>query len=366
MFLAVCPAIAGRASHYLFCVLFLKFEKSVDEIKIILYTFFSPPSPSAAIRFHSGRHQPTNSNRPAPAAEKPVPQAPAGEGCPRCGGHVYEAERMLAGGRSWHKKCYKCKDCRKHLDSTNCCEAPDKEIYCKRHLANNNAAVEKYLRMDHFHEIVLRQEIRTVRLRFWSRCRNFAERRSDSFEAIDTKTIKAPEGQGCPRCGGSVFAAELMLSKGQEWHKKCFSCGDCHRPLDSVLACDGPNKDIYCKACYGKRFGPKGFGYGHSPTLVCTTGTADVPVEAKQGLKAAEGEGCPRCGFCVYAAEQMISKTRVWHKRCFNCSDCHHSLDSTNLNDGPDNDIYCVGCYRRKFGPHGVGYGMGGGALQTF
>lgn len=40
-----------------------------------------------------------NSNRPVPIAEKPVPQAPAGEGCPRCGGHVYEAERMLAGGR---------------------------------------------------------------------------------------------------------------------------------------------------------------------------------------------------------------------------------------------------------------------------
>ena len=39
---------------------------------------------------------------------------------------------FLMGMQSWHKKCYKCKDCRKHLDSTNCCEAPDKEIYCKR------------------------------------------------------------------------------------------------------------------------------------------------------------------------------------------------------------------------------------------
>ena len=36
-----------------------------------------------------------------------------------------------------------------------------------------------------------------------------------AFKSIDTKSIKAPEGQGCPRCGGSVFAAEQMLSKGQ-------------------------------------------------------------------------------------------------------------------------------------------------------
>jgi hypothetical protein len=36
-----------------------------------------------------------------------------------------------------------------------------------------------------------------------------------AMKSIDTKSIKAPEGQGCPRCGGSVFAAEQMLSKGR-------------------------------------------------------------------------------------------------------------------------------------------------------
>ena len=56
------------------------------------------------------------------------------------------------------------------------------------------------------------------------------------------------------------------------WHKKCFNCADCHRPLDSMLACDGPDKEIYCRACYGKKYGPKGFGYGHAPTLVSTSG----------------------------------------------------------------------------------------------
>lgn len=81
------------------------------------------------------------------------------------------------------------------------------------------------------------------------------------------------------------------------------------------------------------------------------------------GVKAPQGQGCPRCGYAVYAAEQMISKNRIWHRRCFNCADCRRSLDSTNLNDGPDGDIYCRGCYGKHFGPKGVGFGMGAGTL---
>lgn len=95
---------------------------------------------------------------------------------------------------------------------------------------------------------------------------------SRPFYNPDTTSIKAPAGQGCPRCGGMVFAAEQQLAKGTMWHKKCFNCAECHRPLDSMLACDGPDKEIHCRACYGKLFGPKGFGFGHKPTLVSTNG----------------------------------------------------------------------------------------------
>jgi len=34
------------------------------------------------------------------------------------------------------------------------------------------------------------------------------------FYNPDTTSIKAPAGQGCPRCGGAVFAAEQQLAKG--------------------------------------------------------------------------------------------------------------------------------------------------------
>lgn len=157
----------------------------------------------------------------------------------------------------------------------------------------------------------------------------------------DTTSIKAAAGEGCPRCGGAVFAAEQQLAKGTMWHKKCFSCSDCHRPLDSMLACDGPNKEIFCRACYGKTYGPKGFGYGHTPTL-STNGETTVRHDGSAfgGAKKTDGTGCPRCGYSVYEAERMISKTSSWHKRCFNCADCHRSLDSTNLNDAPNGEIY--------------------------
>lgn len=32
---------------------------------------------------------------------------------------------------------------------------------------------------------------------------------------IDTAKIQAPPGQGCPRCGGVVYAAEQVLAKGR-------------------------------------------------------------------------------------------------------------------------------------------------------
>lgn len=79
---------------------------------------------------------------------------------------------------------------------------------------------------------------------------------------IDVTAIQAPPGQGCPRCGGQVFHAEQMFSKGKTYHKKCFACRACKKPLDSVLCCDAPNGDIYCKGCYAKTFGAKGYGFG--------------------------------------------------------------------------------------------------------
>jgi len=100
-------------------------------------------------------------------------------------------------------------------------------------------------------------------------------RRSDAAPrttVIDTAIIKAPPGKGCPRCGGVVFAAEQVLAKGREWHRKCYKCRDCTKTLDSIIACDGPDRDVYCKTCYGKKWGPHGYGFACGSGFLQTDG----------------------------------------------------------------------------------------------
>jgi LIM domain len=101
---------------------------------------------------------------------------------------------------------------------------------------------------------------------------SLSETHAPKTSVADTASIKAPEGEGCPRCGGAVFAAEMMLSKGREWHKKCFKCNDCKKTLDSIIACDGPDKDVYCRTCYGKKWGPHGYGFACGSGFLQTDG----------------------------------------------------------------------------------------------
>lgn len=58
----------------------------------------------------------------------------------------------------------------------------------------------------------------------------------------------------------------------QEWHKKCFKCKDCNKTLDSIIACDGPDRDVYCKTCYGKKWGPHGYGFACGSGFLQTDG----------------------------------------------------------------------------------------------
>ncbi|KAJ3048618.1 hypothetical protein HK097_010378 [Rhizophlyctis rosea] len=218
----------------------------------------------------------------------------------------------------------------------------------------------------------------------------------------------------CPRCGKAVYMAEQIAGPGGMWHKTCLTCKECNKRLDSTTLTE-KNSEAYCKTCYGKLFGPKGYGYGGGTSFLNTDSTITQrfsPPASREGSqsnlakpstttsssqptsphtsnpnlskstsqsmssiapggtaipkpKFGGADPCPKCGKAVYFAEQILGPGNVkYHKLCFRCTDCNKSLDSSNMAD-KDGVIYCKTCHGKKWGPKGYGYGGGAGVLTT-
>jgi len=101
----------------------------------------------------------------------------------------------------------------------------------------------------------------------------------------------------CPRCNDRVYHAEEVLAIGLSWHQKCFNCKSCHRKLDSGNLCD-KDGEVYCKACYGRAFGPKGYGFGQGGGSLATFGAdsiVSVNADPNEGGQAANSKWCTTC-----------------------------------------------------------------------
>ncbi|XP_072743647.1 muscle LIM protein 1 isoform X6 [Anoplolepis gracilipes] len=140
--------------------------------------------------------------------------------------------------------------------------------------------------------------------------------------------FKPVEHPKCPKCGKSVYAAEERVAGGLKWHKTCFKCGLCGKPLDSTN-CSEHEGELFCKVCHGRKFGPKGYGFGGGAGCLSMdqgehlqaksegefSRGSNAILEPRAIAKAPEGEGCPRCGGYVYAAEQMLARGRLAIRR---------------------------------------------------
>ncbi|KAG7226783.1 hypothetical protein INR49_014132 [Caranx melampygus] len=163
-------------------------------------------------------------------------------------------------------------------------------------------------------------------------------------------------GNKCGCCQKTVYFAEEVQCEGKSWHKSCFLCMVCKKNLDSTTVAVHVD-EIYCKSCYGKKYGPKGYGFGGGAgTLSMDTGEGlgikpevqaphrptNNPNPSKFAQKAGGSDACPRCGKTVYAAEKVIGGGNSWHKGCFRCAICGKGLESTTVADR-DGEIYCKG-----------------------
>ena len=122
-----------------------------------------------------------------------------------------------------------------------------------------------------------------------------------------------------------------MTSNKNVYHRKCFTCQDCHRALDASSVNDGPEDGmIFCTNCYQKRYGPTvrvlmDSEFQRRPSL----GTSEISLDPT--LKS-----CTRCKKVVYIAEEIVTNGRSYHKSCAKCNKCNRQLDLQTLQDAPD------------------------------
>ena len=73
----------------------------------------------------------------------------------------------------------------------------------------------------------------------------------------------------CARCGNPLFHAERKLAAGRQFHLTCFTCHTCNKSLDSFSYFQ-KSQEIFCRSCYAKRYGLRGYGFGVAPGALNT------------------------------------------------------------------------------------------------
>ncbi|KAI9487010.1 MAG: hypothetical protein EXX96DRAFT_62413 [Benjaminiella poitrasii] len=235
--------------------------------------------------------------------------------CPRCEKAVYMAEQVIGPGGPWHKNCLTCKECNKRLDSTTLTEK-NNEAYCKTcynrkwgpkgygfaggaaFLSTENKLPSEILKensllednnditrttktminntsLDNMAPSLPARPQQQQQPTLPSRPKTVTttnndvnpEQQQSSYIKHQTSYVPRKFNFGsqpdiCVSCRKPVYAAELVLGAGNKYHKICLKCSECSKRLDSTNMVD-KDFDLYCRGCYSKLFGPKGYGYGN-------------------------------------------------------------------------------------------------------
>ncbi|KAJ2810748.1 hypothetical protein H4S07_002496 [Coemansia furcata] len=239
--------------------------------------------------------------------------------CPRCDKTIYHAEKVVGPGGAWHRACFKCKQCNSALSSTTLTEH-DGEAFCRNcytklfsprgyniggsteNIAQRSAYVRSRGSMAESPPVSPTRRRETLAAQDQASLAA-AYLRSTSPAVFDSAVAAAASaavsGRGrpttpggpapvqrpmsargtlaygraykpkafgagvpppdvCPRCNTTIYAAEMGAAAGRKYHKRCIRCKTCDSSIGSLQITERDG-EIYCKQCYARDFGPKGF-----------------------------------------------------------------------------------------------------------
>jgi hypothetical protein len=152
-------------------------------------------------------------------------------------------------------------------------------------------------------------------------------------ESAPTNTDNSPRIIGaaaapkCTVCNTSVYKTEEAIALGRTWHKSCFTCGGGKRSegCKKILTVDrfeSESNDPFCVQCYKKITPHVGASAHPSGIPKLATATSATTTTAQNALSSRFAVSAPRCPVCdksVYKAEEVTAINQTWHKSCFRC-----------------------------------------------
>ena len=176
-------------------------------------------------------------------------------GCPRCGGKVFEAEKMASKTGWYHKLCFTCKICNRLMDYSN---YVDYEV--SNYFWQFFTLIWFFLftsgRHSQFSERAKNSKDKQSKILFQNDvyckscfCQHFD---NHSYHLNETSAIQGQEGEyeTCPKCGGTVYEAEKVVSRNSLYHRSCLACQQCAKKLSPSNFFDASDGHVYCRQCY--------------------------------------------------------------------------------------------------------------------
>ncbi|PIA13790.1 LIM-domain-containing protein, partial [Coemansia reversa NRRL 1564] len=170
--------------------------------------------------------------------------------CPRCNKTIYHAEKVVGPGGPWHRQCFKCKQCSTTLNSTKLTEH-EGEAFCQT--CYTKLFSPRGYNIGGSTEPLPYQSRPQLPPRSPSENIKKPPRASSSLADFGM-----PPPDICPRCNDRIYAAEHAMAAGRKYHKFCIKCKACDTSINSLQITERDG-EIFCRTCYAKKFGPKGF-----------------------------------------------------------------------------------------------------------
>eukprot|EP01134_Creolimax_fragrantissima_P005196 CFRG5196T1 len=151
--------------------------------------------------------------------------------CDGCADSLEGIQYLEAGDKHFHEQCFKCSKCNENIGSGSYAMVAGTPN-CQTCVTKINAVPVK---------------IPSVNV--------------GGFTRKTTGVRVTVQSDKCGKCVKSVYPAEKIQVGGQPWHKQCFKCNTCDKMLSLGGECM-KQQTPFCKTCYGKAYGAKGYGYG--------------------------------------------------------------------------------------------------------